>query len=384
MVNDWKIRPLEEIADELTVGFVGSMTGEYVNVGIPFLRSQNVESLRINLSDVKYISPAFHKKIRKSALKPGDVVIVRTGKPGTCAVIPDWLTDANCSELMPAYLAYYVNSAAAHHISSHLVGAVQQHFNVGAARRILIPLPSLAEQARIVHILGSLDKKIEVNRNTNETLEAIARTLFNSWFVNFDPVRAKAEGRDTCLPDHIARHFPASFEDSEMGEIPAGWKVAGLDKLGTFLNGLALQKYPPTGPESLPAIKIAQLRAGNADGADRVGVDIPAPYKVADGDVLFSWSGSLECVVWTAGPGALNQHLFRVTSEFYPKWFYLQWIVHHLPEFRRIAAAKATTMGHIQRHHLAQALVLIPPKILVDAMSSYFEPILNMRITRML
>jgi type I restriction enzyme S subunit len=199
--------------------------------------------------------------------------------------------------------------------------------------------------------------------------------------VEFEPVSAKTEGRKSELARDLFNLFPDRFEDSSLGRIPAGWNVMGLDKLGTFRNGLALQKYPAGEGPSLPAIKIAQLRIGNTANADRVSKDIPSEIKVEDGDVLFSWSGSLECVVWTSGSGALNQHLFKVTSEQYPKWFYLGWIQHHLPEFRRIAAAKATTMGHIQRHHLREALVAVPPASFIRAASNHFDTLLQASIS---
>src|SRR5262249_41877528 len=144
----------------------------------------NVEPLRINDSELKFITPEFHERLKKSSLSPGDVVIVRTGKPGACAVIPARFPVANCSDLVivrcgtrldPHFLAYYVNSAAVHHVNSHLVGAVQQHFNVGSARTMTMRLPELSEQRAIAHILRTLDDTIELNRQINETLEAIAR-----------------------------------------------------------------------------------------------------------------------------------------------------------------------------------------------------------------
>jgi type I restriction enzyme S subunit len=247
-----------------------------------------------------------------------------------------------------------------------------------------IALPDLDEQRAIAHILGTLDDKIELNRRTNETLEAIARALFKSWFVDFDPVRAKSEGRDPGLPPHLADLFPDSLDNSELGEIPKGWRVTGLDETATYLNGLALQKYPPNDGGSLPVIKIAQLRAGHTDGADRASVDIPPAYVVEDGDVLFSWSGSLEVEIWCGGRGALNQHLFKLTSGRFPKWFYFLWTRHHLPDFRGIAAGKATTMGHIQRGHLSAARALVPPPRLVESMSAHFEPLLDNLIARRL
>jgi type I restriction enzyme S subunit len=235
----------------------------------------------------------------------------------------------------------------------------------------------LSEQRAIAHILGTLDDKIELNRRMNETLEEMARALFKSWFVDFDPVRARAEGRDPGLPPHIAGLFPESFEDSELGKIPKGWEIRSLDEIARFLNGLAMQKYRPKDDRSLPVIKISQLRSGNTRGADVATADLDPDYIVEDGDVLFSWSGSLECVLWAGGRGALNQHLFKVTSSKYPKWLYYLWIHQHLADFRHIAAGKATTMGHIQRRHLSDAKVVLPPGDLLRLVDNYFSPLVD-------
>jgi type I restriction enzyme S subunit len=171
--------------------------------------------------------------------------------------------------------------------------------------------------------------------------------------------------------------FPDSFQESEFGHIPAGWEVRSLDKTAHYLNGLALQKYPPGDGPTLPVIKIAQLRKGDTVGADRCNTNLPPEYIIQDGDVLFSWSGSLEVELWCGGSGALNQHLFKVTSPEFPKWFYYLWTLHHLDEFRLIAADKATTMGHIQRGHLTAARVLIPPRPLLDAMTRTMAPLIE-------
>jgi type I restriction enzyme S subunit len=234
----------------------------------------------------------------------------------------------------------------------------------------------------IGRVLGSLDDKIELNRRMNETLEAISRALFKSWFIDFDPVRAKAEGRGPALPAPIADLFPDSFEALELGEIPATWTVRSLDEIAKFLNGLALQKYPVTKGRGLPAIKIAQLRRGDTLGADRVSADVPVDYLVRDGDVLFSWSGSLECQFWTGGKGALNQHLFKVTSAKYPKWLFYYWTLHHLSDFRQIAAGKATTMGHIQRHHLTNAKVVLPSSEVLAVADRIFSSMIDQIVQR--
>jgi type I restriction enzyme S subunit len=261
------------------------------------------------------------------------------------------------------------------------VGAVFDSLRCADIPNFELRIPPLHEQRAIAHILGTLDDKIELNRRMNETLEAMARAFFKSWFVDFDPVRAKAEGGDSGVPQPLADLFPDSFEDSELGEIPKGWAVRGLDEIARFLNGLALQKYPPKNDRALPVIKIAQLRAGNTDGADSASADLEADYIVEDGDVLFSWSGSLECVLWTGGRGALNQHLFKVTSGKFPKWFYYLWIHQHLADLRHIAAGKATTMGHIQRHHLSDAEVVVPGTDTLQAANNALSPLVQRVIT---
>ena len=264
------------------------------------------------------------------------------------------------------------------HFKAHAQGTTTKFVTIGILRDAPIYLPPKQEQKAIAHILGILDDKIELNRKTNETLEAMAKALFKSWFVDFDPVRAKAEGRPTGLPAEISDLFPDSFEDSELGEIPSGWEVKALDEIAHFLNGLALQNFPPEdGAATLPVIKIAQLKKGESTGADRCSTAVPSDYVIRDGDVLFSWSGSLAVDIWCGGDGALNQHLFKVTSKTYGKWFFYQWVNHHLPDFQEIAQGKATTMGHIQRHHLSAAKVLIPPPSLLAAMDSAFTALLD-------
>lgn len=231
-----------------------------------------------------------------------------------------------------------------------------------------IPDFSSLERSGIGSVLSSMDNLISNNRRVSQVLEAMARALFKAWFVDFEPVRAKLEGRWQRgqslpgLPAHLYDVFPDRLVESELGEIPEGWQMRSLDSIASYLNGLALQKFPPESEtEFLPVIKIAQLRAGNTTGADKASTQIKPEYVVVDGDVLFSWSGSLEVEVWNGGQGALNQHLFKVTSNEVPKWFYFFATRQHLSDFRAIAAGKATTMGHIQRKHLTEARIAVAP-----------------------
>jgi type I restriction enzyme S subunit len=313
MAGRWREVLLEDVAADVTVGHVGPMAAEYVEQGIPFLRSQNVEPLRINDTDLKFITNEFHNRLKKSALSPGDVVIVRTGKPGACAVIPPTLPVANCSDLVivrcgdaldPRFLAYYVNSVAVHHVNSHLVGAVQQHFNVGSARKMLMRLPDLPEQRAIDHILGTLDDKIELNRRMSETLEAIARALFKSWFVDFDPVRPKVEGRDPGLPEGLADLFPACLVDSELGEIPKGWEVTSIGAVAEVIDCLHSKK-PERRDSGLPLLQLVNIRD---DGL----LDMTDTYLISEADYR-QWISRMEaspgdCVITNVGRvGAVSQ-----------------------------------------------------------------------------
>ena len=243
-MSEWKEIFLEDIADEITVGFVGSMTTEYTESGVPFLRSKNVEPYRINWNDIRYISQNFHKKIKKSALTPDDVVIVRTGNPGAASLIPESLTEANCSDLVivrpgekldKRFLVYYLNSIAVHYINSYRVGAVQQHFNIGAARKLKINLPPIEEQKQIADILSCLDNKIDNLRRQNETLEKIAQTLFKHWFIDFE------------FPNDEGKPYKSSggaMVASELGDIPAGWRVGVFeDFIETIIDNRG--KTPP-------------------------------------------------------------------------------------------------------------------------------------------
>ena len=260
----------------------------------------------------------------------------------------------------------------------HSTGSTMASLNCATIGRLPIVLPSLSEQNVVADVLEVLDDRITLLRETNATLEAIAQALFNSWFVDFDPVRAKMEGRTPeGMDEATAALFPDGFEVSELEEVPRGWRFKSLDAVANYLNGLALRKFPPTGIDDLPVIKIAQLRKGDTVAADLASRAIKPEYVVKNGDVLFSWSGSLEVDIWCGGEGALNQHLFKVTSTEYPKWFYYLWTRHHLESFRQIAASKATTMGHIQRNHLSEAKVTVASDAVLTVADGILDPLLE-------
>ncbi len=330
MAGEWRDVALEDVADELTVGYVGPMASEYVDEGIPFLRSLNVDPLRINKNDLKFITPEFHSRIRKSRLTPGDVVIVRTGKPGACSVVPDWLADANCSDLVIVrcgpqldnrFLAYYVNTVACDHVAAHLVGAVQQHFNVGSARTLRLNLPPLAEQKAIAAVLGALDDKIELNRRMNATLEAMARALFQSWFVDFDPVRAKLDGRPpAALDPATAALFPASFQESSLGPIPHGWEVCPLSEKIQLLSGGTPKTSEPTywdGDIPWYSVRDAPSETDvwvihTDKHVTKLGIANSAAQIFPEKTTIISARGTVGKLALTAVPMAMNQSCYGV------------------------------------------------------------------------
>lgn len=209
--------------------------------------------------------------------------------------------------------------------------------------------PPLPEQKAIASVLSSLDDKIDLLHRQNKTLEAMAETLFRQWFVE-NPID--------------------------------NWEEKPLSYIANFLNGLACQKYPPKNEiEKLPVLKIRELSNGISEASDWATSNVNTDYIVELGDVIFAWSASLMVKIWDGERCVLNQHLFKVTSEKYPKWFYLRWCKRHLDEFIAISASHATTMGHIKRSDLDNAMVLIPSDKELNVMTEIMEPIIEKKIT---
>jgi type I restriction enzyme S subunit len=383
---------LSDICTDVNYGYTESATSE--PIGPKFLRITDIQGGIFNWEKVPFC-PASESNVKKYRLEIGDIVIARTGnstgenaqiinKPPP-AVFASYLIRfrPDRKRVNPFFIGYQLRlERFQQHVLSVRSGSAQPGANAKQLGAFSIQLIPREFQDAAVETLRALDDRIALLRETNATLEAIAQALFKSWFVDFDPVRAKMEGRaPEGMDEATAALFPDSFEESALGLVPKGWRVRPLDEVANYLNGLALQKFPPKDDAWLPVIKIAQLRKGDTVGADRAGRNIKPDYVIKNGDVLFSWSGSLEVEIWCGGEGALNQHLFKVTSDKYPKWFYYFWTKHYLEHFRQIAASKATTMGHIQRMHLTQAKVIAPPDELVSAVGEYFAPLLERWIT---
>ena len=256
---------------------------------------------------------------------------------------------------------YYALSLCLKQFKNMSQGTSTKFLTVTILNSFSVQLPSISDQHRIASILSSLDRKIELNNKINADLEEMAQAIFKNWFVDFEPFK---DGK---------------FVESELGMIPEGWKVGTLTDIASYLNGLAMQKFPPENKnESLPVLKIKELGQGfcNMD-SDRCSSNIKNEYKIHNGDVIFSWSGTLLVDIWCGGDCGLNQHLFKVTSNDYPKWFYYYWTKYHLKEFIHIAKDKAVTMGHIKRGHLEKALVVIPDTKSLSKANELYIPLLE-------
>jgi type I restriction enzyme S subunit len=360
--------------------FGSSMKADtYTATGIPVVRGNNLTGRPGFFGDFVFVSEATAARFARCLVRPGDLVFPHRGAIGQVGLVIDqgfeqWMLSTSMMKLRPdpkrldsRFAFYFFRSSLGRHQllkNASQVGTPGIGQPLTSLRACGLALPPLKDQHAIARVLGALDEKIEQNRRTTRALEQLARAIFRAWFVDFEPVKAKAAGATSfpSMPQPVFDALPTSFVDSAIGPVPEGWEVKTIAKLATFLNGLALQKYPPRGDgHDLRVIKIAQLRKGSTEGADRANGDVPEQYVIRDRDLLFSWSGTLEAEFWFGGPGALNQHLFKVTSERYPSWFCLLWIRQHLPWFRSIAASKATTMGHIKRGHLQETQVVVPP-----------------------
>lgn len=268
---------------------------------------------------------------------------------------------------------YYLLKNLSKSVSSQSNGTVFDSINKTQLENLKVKVPELKVQHEIGRLLKSLDDKIVINSLIIENLELLSQTLFKKWFVDFD--FQNEEG-------FLYKSSGGEFYESELGLIPKGWEVHSLTEIAKYKNGLAMQKHRPQENEkSLPVLKIKELNEGTINNnSDICSENINEEVKVYNGDVIFSWSGTLLVKLWTGGDAGLNQHLFKVTSSKFPKWFYYLWTKHHLNNFISIAKDKATTMGHINRSHLEKSLVTVPNESHLLLMNELMESLLEEKI----
>jgi len=358
---------------EIKLGEVSEITSskrifysDYVSEGIPFWRSKEVieKFNRKKISTDLFITPEKYSEIKNrfGVPQPNDILLTSVGTLGIPYLVEDnehfyfkdgnltWIRNIDEQRLSPQYLYKWLASQQGRDSLREItIGSTQEALTIVGLKSLNLLLPPLPEQKAIAAVLSSLDDKVDLLHRQNQTLESLAATLFRQWFVE---------------------------------EIQEGWEVRPLSSIANFLNGLACQKHPPKNElDKLPVLKIKELSSGIYESSDFASSEIKPEYIVEAGDVIFAWSASLMVKVWGGERCVLNQHLFKVTSDEFPKWFYLMWCKHHLAEFISISASHATTMGHIKRGDLDAAMVSVPSPEELKSMSEQMTSLLDKQIS---
>ena len=358
-----EFRTIKELCD-LVVDCPHS-TPAWTEQGKIVIRNNNIKNGKIDLSSPSFTDDEhFTQRTKRAIPKAGDIVITREAPMGEVGMIPEKvecclgqrmvLLRVNNQLCDNYYLLYSLQSSIVQQQISWSMGTgtTVSNLRIPHLEQIRVPYVPLDKQRQISSVLCAIEEKIDNNSKVNDNLYAQVKAIFSENFLNLD-----------FLPD--------------------GWKTGNLLDIADYLNGLAMQKYRPQDGESgLPVLKIKELRQGICDNnSELCSPSIKSEYIIHDGDIIFSWSGSLLVDIWCGGTCGLNQHLFKVTSNNYDKWFYYLWTAHHLDRFIAVAADKATTMGHIKREELEKAEVIIPSKCDYKRISTLIKPLFDLIIS---
>lgn len=349
---EWREYLLKDVIEKF-IDYRGK-TPLKTNFGIPLITAKVVKNGRINEPNEFIDKNDYAKWMTRGYPEINDVVLTSEAPLGEVALIKNKnvalaqriITLRGKAEVISnIFLKYYLQSSQGQYeLESRASGTTVFGIKASELRKVPIIVPPLPEQKAIASVLSSLDDKIDILHRQNKTLEAMAETLFRRWFIE---------------------------------EANESWEEKPLDEIANYLNGLACQKYQPENEyEKLPVLKIKELRSGFSDTSDWATSKVPNEYIIKNGDVIFSWSGSLLVKIWDGDNCVLNQHLFKVTSKDYPKWFIYLWTKFHLENFIAIAESKSTTMGHIKREDLKNSMVTVPDSENLNEMDQVAEPII--------
>lgn len=362
MKSEWTYRPLGELVSFASGGTPSKKRDDYWGGTIPWISAKTLKTENIDTSDL-FITEEGLKAGSKIAPK-GSILLLTRGS-GLFNGIPiarvekdvAFNQDIKCldsyGEVENEFIFYWLLSQKDYLMAKvGVTGIGAGKFDLDFLQKLMIPIPSERERKRIVGFASSISEKIRCNAKVNDNLYAQVKAIFSENFLDLD-----------FLPD--------------------GWKTGNLLDIADYLNGLAMQKYrPKDGETGLPVLKIKELRQGICDASSELcSPSIKSEYIIHDGDIIFSWSGSLLVDIWCGGTCGLNQHLFKVTSNNYDKWFYYLWTAHHLDRFIAVAADKATTMGHIKREELEKAEVIIPSKCDYKRISTLIKPLFDLIVS---
>lgn len=384
-MSEWKKYKLSELY-EMSSGI--SSTKDQAGHGSPFL-SFSVVFNNYFLPDslIDLMDTTVGEK-QKYSINEGDIFLTRTSETVdelamSSVALKDYpeasfsgflkrLRPVDKTIVYPKFMAFYLRSPLFRRtIINNTVMTLRASFNEAMFSYLEIMLPDFDTQKKIGDFLYSLEKKKQINNQINQELEAMAKTLYDYWFVQFD------------FPDQNGKPYKSSggkmvYNPELKREIPEGWGVDSLWNIANFYNGIAMQKYRPDTNEDdyLPVIKIREMMNGFSKDTEKARLDIPTEAVVERGDILFSWSATLEVIIWGKERGALNQHIFKVTSDTYPKSFIYFELKSYLKVFKAIAELRKTTMGHITQDHLKQAKIVVPPIEIISKLDAKLQPIM--------
>lgn len=412
MSVDWSFVRLKDYCTKIGSGSTPrGGANVYLDSGnVCLIRSQNIYNDGFSENGLVFISDSDAEKLNNVEIELNDVLINITGDSvaRVCLAPKDKLparvnqhvaiirTVKN--ELDPKFVRYFLTDR---NTQNHLLtlagtGATRNALTKGMLEEFLVPKPDILIQKKISKILSDLDEKIHLNNQINQTLESIAQTIFKSWYIDFDPVRAKIaaklEGADPeiaamCvisgkseaelkqMPDDdfaelqaTAALFPDELVESDLGEVPKGWELQSLYDTAEFVNGAAFKAkdFSSNTNEGLPIIKIAELKQGLSAQTKYTNLSFDQKYRVRSGDIFYSWSGSpetsLDVFKWFGGDGWLNQHIFKINTESKGKTYFVYYLLKYLkPTLIRLATNKQTTgLGHITVADMKSLQVIKP------------------------
>ena len=359
---------------------------EQAGHGAPFVSFGTVFNNYFLPEELPDLMDTNEKEQQIYSIKTGDVLITRTSETidelaMSCVAVKDYpkatysgftkrLRPKREGIAYPKYMAFYFRSALFRKaVTNNAFMTLRASFNEDIFTFLDVYLPDYDEQVRIGDMLYNIECKIQKNKEINDYLEEMAKTLYDYWFVQFE------------FPDENGNPYKSTggkmSRTKDFGLAPCGWKFGNLYDIAEFINGLACQKYRPMEDEaSLPVIKIKEMHDGISSDTERVKATIPEKNIVNTGDILFSWSASLEVQHWAGTTGGLNQHIFKVIPK---KGYSSSYVYHQLQayviKFIQMADARKTTMGHITSDHLRQSIIVLPPENIVRNFSQQVDDI---------
>jgi type I restriction enzyme S subunit len=364
---------------------------EQAGHGAPFLSFSSVFNNHFLPEELPDLMDTSGAEKNKYSIRAGDIFLTRTSEVvdelGMSSVALKDYPEATYSGFLkrlrpsqngityPRFMAFYLRARLFRKaMENNAVLTLRASLNEEIFSYLDLLLPSYDEQIKIGDFLFLLHQKIDCNNRINAKLEEMAKTLYDYWFVQFD------------FPDVNGKPYKSSggkmvYNDLLKRKIPEGWETGSLWNIAKYFNGLAMQKYRPKGQEHLPVIKIKEMSDGITGKTEKASPNIPTDAIVNDGDVLFSWSATLDVKIWSQGKGALNQHIFKITSDKYPRTFYYYELIAYLSHFKMMAERRKTTMGHITQDHLKQSRICIPPLDLIDKIDNTIKPLLDLHLS---